>query len=260
MTRMPSLFVSHGSPETAIRDTPASRFLQGFAATLPRPRVILVASAHWETAHPVVATAGKPSTVYDFGGFDPRLRQIKYSAPGAPDVSMHAGELLAGAGFDVTADPGHGWDHGVWVPLHLMYPAQDIPIAQVSIQPQQNPAHHYRIGQALKPLRDEGVLIIASGALTHNLGAFRGQPVDAPAPPWVSEFADWFETKLTTDRRRDTLDYRTKAPHAVQNHPEDEHLLPLYVALGATDEAEPIVRAHASYEHAVLAMDVYKFG
>lgn len=260
MTRMPSLFVSHGSPETAIRDTPASRFLKGIAATLPRPRAILVASAHWETAHPLVATAGKPATVYDFGGFDPRLRQIKYAAPGAPDVSLRAGELLAGAGFDVAADPSHGWDHGVWVPLHLMYPAQDIPVAQVSIQPHRTPAHHFRIGQALKPLRDEGVLIIGSGALTHNLGAFRGQPVDAPAPLWVSEFADWFEAALTTDRRRDTLDYRTKAPHAVQNHPEDEHLLPIYVALGAADEAEPIVRAHASYEHAVLAMDVYKFG
>lgn len=260
MSRMPTLFVSHGSPETAVRDTPASRFLKGMAATLPRPRAILVVSAHWETPTPVVATAEQPTTVYDFGGFDPRLRQIKYAAAGAPDVSMRAGELLAASGFKVAADPRHGWDHGVWVPLHLMYPAHDIPVAQVSIQPHENPAHHYRLGKALKPLRDEGVLILASGALTHNLAAFRGQPVDAPAPAWVSEFADWFEASLTTDRRLDTLDYRAKAPHAVLNHPEDEHLLPLYAALGATDEAEPIVRAHASYEHAVLAMDVYRFG
>lgn len=260
MTRMPSLFVSHGSPETALRDTPASRFLKGLGANLPRPKAILVASAHWETMSPVVATGTSPATIYDFGGFDPRLRQISYAAPGGVDVSLQAGRLLQKAGFEVAADAKHGWDHGVWVPLHLIFPDHDIPVAQVSIQPYQDPRYHARIGDALRPLRDEGVLIIGSGALTHNLAAFRGQPVDAPAPQWVSEFADWMDVTLTGGDRQQALDYRSKAPHAALNHPEDEHLLPLYVALGATAADESITRAHASYEHAVLAMDVYKFG
>jgi len=260
MSRVPSLFISHGSPETAIRDTPASRFLKSLGQSLARPRAILVASAHWETDTPAVATGKAPATVYDFGGFDPRLRQISYAAPGAPEISQEAGRLLGAAGFDTLADATHGWDHGVWVPLHLIYPAQDIPVAQVSIQPLKDPRHHLRLGEALRPLRDDGVMIVASGAMTHNLRAFRGQPVDAPAPRWVTDFTDWMEMALTTERRLDTLDYRANAPFGVENHPEEEHLLPLYVALGATRPEEPIVRAHASYEHAVLAMDVYRFG
>lgn len=258
--RMPSLFVSHGSPESAIRDTPATRFLKAFGAQLPRPRAILVASAHWETAAPEVATADRPSTVYDFGGFDPRLRQIRYAAPGAPAVSNAAADLLRKAGFEAGADSRHGWDHGVWVPLHLMYPGQDIPVSEISIQPYDTPDHHRRIGEALRPLRDDGVMIVGSGSLTHNLAAFRGQPVAAPAPRWVSDFADWMDAALTGPQRLDALDYRTRAPHGAENHPEEDHLLPLFVALGATYPDEPVRRVHASYEHAVLAMDVYKFG
>lgn len=258
--RMPSLFISHGSPETAVRDSAASRFLKRLGGELPRPRAILVASAHWESRIPLVATAAAPTTIYDFGGFDPRLRQIRYAAPGAPDVSRAAAKLIAAAGLPVAEDAERGYDHGVWVPLHLVYPEHDIPVAQVSIQPLADPAHHFKLGQALQPLRDDGVMIVGSGALTHNLAAFRGQPMTAPAAAWVADFAGWFEQALTTDRRLETLDYRAKAPHAVLNHPEDEHLLPLFVALGATHPDEPIVRAHASTEHAVLAMDVYRFG
>ena len=260
MTRMPSLFVSHGSPELAIRQTPAHEFLASYAAQLPRPKAILVASAHWETESPQVATSPSPATVYDFGGFSPRLRQIKYAAPGAPELAERASMLLGKAGFITAPDPAHGWDHGVWVPLLLLYPAADIPVAQVSIQPMADPAHHARIGAALKPLRDDGVLIIGSGAMTHNLRAFRGQAVDAPAPPWVLAFDDWMHDALVKNRRSDVLAYRETAPYAVENHPEAEHILPLFVAMGATDEGEPISRPHASYEHGVLSMDVYRFG
>jgi 4,5-DOPA dioxygenase extradiol len=260
MPTLPSLFISHGSPEMAVRPSPAHVFLKGYGATLPRPRAILVASAHWETAAPAVATGTRPATVYDFGGFDPRLRDIRYGAAGAPDVAMAAARLLAAAGFEVGSDPAHGWDHGVWAPLHLLYPDRDIPVAQVSIQPAADPAHHARLGAALRPLRDDGVMIIASGAMTHNLRAFRGQPVDAPAPDWVSDFTGWMHGALTSDRRADTLRYREDAPHGALNHPEAEHILPLFVALGATAKDEPVVRVHHSYEHGVLAMDVYRFG
>ena len=173
---------------------------------------------------------------------------------------MQAAGLLGAAGFKVSADASHGWDHGVWVPLCLLYPAHDIPVAQLSIQPDADPAHHFRLGEALRPLRDDGVMIIASGAMTHNLGAFRGQPVDAPAPAWVSDFNDWMHRALTGDQRADALGYRENAPHGVDNHPEAEHILPLFAALGATEPGEPITRVHHSYEHGVLSMDVYRFG
>jgi 4,5-DOPA dioxygenase extradiol len=260
MVRMPSLFISHGSPELAVRTSAAHTFLSGYAAQLPRPQAILVVSAHWETAVPAVSTGANPATVYDFGGFDPRLRQIRYAAPGAPEVAMRAAHLLVAGGFKVTADASHGWDHGVWVPLVLLYPAHDIPVAQVSIQPDADPAHHFRIGEALRPLRDDGIMIIASGAMTHNLRAFRGQLVDAPAPAWVSEFNEWMHQALTGGSRRDALGYRENAPHGADNHPEAEHILPLFAALGATDRDEPIARVHDSYEHGVLSMDVYRFG
>jgi 4,5-DOPA dioxygenase extradiol len=260
MTRMPSLFISHGSPELAVRDTPAHRFLRGYGAELPTPRAILVVSAHWETAEPVVATGAHPDTVFDFGGFDPRLRTIRYDAPGAPDVSLRAKGALEAAGLSVTTDPAHGWDHGVWVPLHLLYPARDIPVAQISIQPEADPGHHLRIGQALAPLRDEGVLIVASGAMTHNLRAFRGQPVDAAVPRWVSDFTGWMHDTLTSKQPEAAVTYREKAPFAVENHPEAEHILPLFAALGTIAAGEPVQRVHDSVEHGVLAMDVYRFG
>ncbi len=260
MASLPSLFISHGSPELAVRTTAAHTFLTTYGRELPRPRAILVASAHWETASPMVATGAHPATIYDFGRFDPRLREIRYAAPGAPEVGARAAELVGAAGFTVSADPTHGWDHGVWVPLHLLYPARDIPVAQVSIQPDADPAHHARLGEALRPLRDEGIMVIASGAMTHNLGAFRGQPVDAPAPAWVSGFNEWMHDALIGDRRADALRYRDMAPDGALNHPEAEHILPLFVALGATRPDEPVSRVHHSYEYGVLSMDIYRFG
>lgn len=257
---MPALFISHGSPELALRPTPAHRFLTGLAADLPRPKAILAVSAHWETAEPAVNVGAAPATVYDFGGFDPRLREIVYRAPGAPDLAERAAAMIEAAGLTVTRDANNGWDHGVWVPLHLVYPAADIPVAQLSIQPHRTPAHHYALGRALAALRDEGVLIATSGALTHNLRAFRGQSVDAPVPEWVEGFRRWMADRLAAGDRAALVDYRRQAPFAIENHPEDEHLLPLYVALGTSREGEPVRRIHASVEHGVIAMDVYRFG
>ncbi len=260
MNRMPSLFISHGSPELAVRDTAAHRFLSGYAAHLPKPKAILIVSAHWETSEPMVATGKSPSTVFDFRGFDPRLRSINYDAPGAPEVALQAKLLLEKAGYSVTVDDDHGWDHGVWVPLHLLYPDRDIPIAQVSIQPDADPKHHFRMGRALAPLRNDGVMIIASGAMTHNLRAFRSQAVDAAVPRWVSDFTNWMHKTLTSDHPEAAVAYREEAPFAIENHPEAEHLLPIFVALGAAKPGERIQRIHDSVEHAVLAMDVYRFG
>ena len=258
--RMPALYVSHGSPMLAITDTPAHRFLATIAADLPRPDAILVVSAHWNTRAPAIGTAVKPAMIYDFGGFDRKLYSMQYPAPGAPEISRRAGALLAAAGMPVAEDAARGYDHGVWVPLRIMYPAADIPVAQVSMQPMADARHHHKLGQALAPLRDDGVLIVASGSMTHNLGAIERGNIEGPPPPWVTSFVDWMHDKLTTGQREAVLDAIDIAPAAQANHPYDDHLLPLFVALGASAPDEPVRRLHTSYEYGVLAMDTYQFG
>jgi len=260
MARCPAIFVSHGSPELALRETPAHLALKMLGLEIEKPRAVLVVSAHWETGTPEVATGTAPETIYDFGGFDPKLRTIRYPAPGAPEVSRRAQSLLAAAGIEAKENPDRGYDHGVWAPLTLVVPEADVAVAQLSIQPAADPRHHHDIGRALRPLRDEGVMMITSGALTHNLGEFFGRAVDAPAPVWVTEFNEWVAARLIAGDREALLDYRSRAPHAVRNHPSDEHLLPLFVALGARFDGEPVERLHQSYEHGVIAMDLYRFG
>ncbi|MGI9404830.1 MAG: DODA-type extradiol aromatic ring-opening family dioxygenase [Hyphomicrobiaceae bacterium] len=258
MARPPVLFISHGSPELAVRETATHTFLKGYGSSLGKPRAILVISAHWETADVQVGGSAHPETIYDFRGFDPLLREIVYGAPAALDVADMARSSLEAAGSAVTRDPSNGYDHGVWVPLHLLFPEADVPVAQVSIQPKADPAHHHRLGEALAPLRDTDVMIVASGAMTHNLGAFTGQVIDADVPAWVSGFNEWFADRLAARDVETLLDYRTLAPFAVENHPTDEHLLPVFAALGAGD-GQPGKRVHAGYEHGVLSMDVYRF-
>lgn len=260
MSRMPTLFVSHGSPMLAVTDTPARSFLQALGRTLPQPKAVIVFSAHWESmGGPAVSMAAQPETIHDFGGFPDELYAIQYPAPGAPELARRAAALLEQAGYAVRRSDSRGLDHGAWVPLRLMYPAADIPVMQISLLRDAPPAEHGKLGQALSALRDEGVLIIGSGSLSHNLSEFRGHDIDAAVPPWVQEFSDWMNDALTAGRLADVLDYRAKAPHARRNHPTEEHLLPLFAAMGAAGPACKAERIHASVEYGVLAMDVYAF-
>ena len=260
MSSLPTIFVSHGSPMLALQDSPARRFLLELGKSLPRPRAIVVVSAHWETLHgPAVSLAQAPETIHDFGGFPRALFEIRYPAPGAPAAAERAAALLEAAGIPVGRSAGRGLDHGAWVPLSLMYAQADIPVAQLSIVRGAGPAEHERIGQALAALRDEGVLVLASGSLTHNLREFRGQGIDAPVPHWVGGFETWMKERLEANDRAALLDYRRAAPFAVENHPTDEHLLPLFVALGAAGPGARATRLHAGVEHGVLAMDAYAF-
>jgi 4,5-DOPA dioxygenase extradiol len=257
---LPSLFISHGSPMLALQDSPAHRALGELGRSLPRPEAILVVSAHWETLGGVaVSLAPRPETIHDFGGFPGPLYDLEYPAPGAYGEALRAATLLEQTGFSVKRNPERGLDHGAWVPLWLMYPDADIPVAQISLRHNAPPAEHVRMGQALRPLRDEGVLIVGSGAMTHNLYAFRGQPIDTEAPHWVTEFTDWVHGRLVGAQYDTLLDYRMQAPYAQHNHPTDEHLMPLFVALGAGGEAPRAERVHASYEYGVIAMDAYAF-
>jgi 4,5-DOPA dioxygenase extradiol len=260
MSTLPTLFISHGSPMLAIDDSPARRFLLELGKTLPRPKAIIVISAHWESiGAPAVSFASRPETIHDFGGFPPALFAIEYPAQGAPETAARAAELLEHAGFSVRRSPDRGLDHGAWVPLRLMYPDADIPVTQISVLRNATPAEHEKLGRALAKLRDEGVLIIGSGSLTHNLYEFRGQPIDAPVPSWVSDFGTWMMNMLQDNERAALLDYRRRAPSAERNHPTEEHLLPLYVAMGAAGDGARAERIHASFEYGILAMDVYAF-
>jgi 4,5-DOPA dioxygenase extradiol len=252
----PAIFLSHGAPTLPLVDAPARDFLRGLGKELGRPRAIIVASAHWETPAPVVGTTARNTTIHDFHGFPRELYELRYEPPGAPELAAEAARLLNKAGIPTGLDPARGLDHGAWVPLLLMYPDADVPVFQISIQPGMGPRHHLAVGKALAPLREQDVLIIGSGSFTHNLAGFRGAAVNAPAPPDVIEFADWFDQALAGGKTADTLQYRILAPHAVRQHPTDEHILPLFVAMGAGGHAR---RLHSSAMHSILRMDAYAF-
>jgi 4,5-DOPA dioxygenase extradiol len=253
------LFVSHGSPTLPLERGEAVDFLRALGPSLGRPEAILVVSAHWDTARPAVSAAEHPETIYDFYGFPPELYRLRYPAPGAPGLAKRAAGLLADAGMQPQVDLQRGLDHGAWTSLMLMYPQADIPVTQLSIQSRLGPAHHVRLGEALRPLRDEGVLIFTSGGATHNLRELsyqRGNPVPQP---WVVEFNEWLADAILSGRHEDLVNYRGKAPHAVRNHPTDEHLIPLFVALGAGGHGAAAQRLHSSISSGVISMDAYRF-
>jgi 4,5-DOPA dioxygenase extradiol len=250
---LPSLFISHGSPMMPLTDQPARDFLRALGGQLERPKAILVASAHWDTERPEITAVPVNTTIHDFFGFPPALYELVYPAPGD---AILAGQIAEGTG--ATLDHTRGLDHGAWVPLLLMYPEHDIPVVQISLQSYLGPEHHLLLGRALASLREQRVLVIGSGGLTHNLRRQRAPYENGPAAPDVDAFADWMHDALTQGRTGDLLDYRRRAPDAAAQHPTEEHLLPLYVAMGAG--GEKATRLHASTSYGVLCMDTYAFG
>jgi 4,5-DOPA dioxygenase extradiol len=256
---LPSLFLSHGAPTLPLTDAPARAFLETLGATLERPSAIIVASAHWETDRPLAGGGAVNETIHDFYGFPRALYALRYPAPGAPALAERVSDLLCAAGIASGVDPARGLDHGAWVPLLLMYPDADIPVLQLSIQSHLGPAHHLQLGRALAPLRQDGVLIIGSGSFTHNLAEFGGHGPNDPAPDWANQFADWFDKALAEGRICDLLTYRSHCPFAAKNHPTEEHLLPLYVALGAAGDGARAEHLHASATYGILRMDAYGF-
>lgn len=256
---LPAIFLSHGSPDLPLTSGAATDFLKQLGTELEKPKAILVISAHWGTGHPTVSAAPNPRTIHDFSGFPTALYQLNYPASGAPELASRVAELLTQAGIQADIHSQRGLDHGAWVPLLLMYPDADIPVAQLSIQPHADPAHHLAIGRALAPLRQDGVLILASGSATHNLWEL-GRYAHLQTPPdWVQEFSDWLANAIAHHKTDDLLNYRQLAPHAVRNHPTDEHFLPLFVALGAGGDQAEGRSLHDSYTFGILSMAAYAF-
>jgi len=258
MAPLAPLFVSHGAPTLPFEDVPARDFLRTLGAHMLRPKAILVISAHWETPVPTVNAVASNATIHDFYGFPAPLYDIAYPAPGSAALAARVVELLGEQGLAARTDPTRGLDHGAWVPLMLAYPQADIPVVQLSVQSQLGPGHHLELGRALAPLTGEGVLIIASGSFTHNLSALR-DAYPHGEPDWVRDFAGWMNAALVEGRTCDLLAYRRLAPHAARNHPTEEHILPLFVALGAGGAAASAKHIHSSVTYNVLHMDAYAF-
>lgn len=259
MNRMPSLFISHGSPMFTLEPTQAGPLLRQLGQTLPRPRAVLVLSPHWMTRGVQVGVSARPETVHDFGGFPQPLYEIQYPAPGNPEVGAQALSLLQNAGWNASAAPDQGLDHGAWVPVRHMFPQADVPVLQVSMPHDLDPQGAVRLGQALAPLAEDGVLLVGSGSLTHNLYEFRGARSSEGAP-YVKEFVAW--ARSAVQRRDETalVNFLSVAPHGQRAHPTWEHYLPLPFALGASGADAPAHVIDGGIDYGMLSMDSYLFG
>ncbi|HET8664470.1 MAG TPA: class III extradiol ring-cleavage dioxygenase [Nocardioides sp.] len=232
--RMPALYIGHGAPP--LLDDPLwSSQLSGLAATLPRPKAILIVSAHWESA-PVMLSADGAPLVYDFGGFPERYYRMTYPTPPAAALAQRIAAMMP-ADEPVHQHASRGLDHGAWVPLKIMYPHGDIPVLQMSL-PTQDPTRLLALGERLRPLRDEGVLIIGSGFLTHGLPFLTEFRIDAEAPGWSQDFDAWAAEALARGDVDALASYRSQAPGMPFAHPTVEHYTPLFVTLGASSDPE----------------------
>jgi len=260
MSRLPTLFVSHGSPTFALDPGRVGAALAELGRRLPRPEAALVVSPHWMTREPRVAVTPAPATVHDFGGFPPELYRLRYPAPGAPAWAEKARACLRSAGWAAEADAQWGLDHGAWVPLRHLWPQADVPVFQVSLPARLDGEGAYAYGQALAPLADQGVLIVGSGSLTHNLYEVSFGDPDAPGAAYAAEFAHWVSQVLAGRDHARLRQTMALAPHASRAHPTAEHLWPLMVAAGAAGEQAPVTRLDGGLRHGVLSMDAYVWG
>lgn len=251
MKPMPSLFISHGSPTIMIEEnSPGRNFLASLGQRIDKPKAVLVVSAHWETETPLISAHPRPETIHDFYGFPKALYDLNYPAKGAPELADKVTELVGG-----SIDSKRGLDHGAWAPLSLIYPDADIPIFQLSLQSNKSPLYHYDIGKKLSPLREQGVLILASGSVTHNLSKLRW--FDNKPDQWAIEFENWFSEAIHNNDFAGLLAAENEAPHFHLTHPTTEHWLPLYVALGAAHEKATLL--HQGFEHKNLSMASARF-
>ncbi|MGV8888551.1 MAG: DODA-type extradiol aromatic ring-opening family dioxygenase [Pseudomonas sp.] len=253
----PSLYISHGSPMLALEPGASGPALARLAAELPKPKAIIIVSAHWESNELLVSGNPQPETWHDFGGFPQALFDVQYPAPGDPQLAAEVIELLNANGLPARIDAKRPFDHGVWVPLSLMYPHADIPVVQVSLPTRGGPSLQTRVGHALASLREHGVLLIGSGSITHNLRELDWHAGPESVEPWAQAFRDWMIEKLAANDETALHDYRQQAPNAARNHPSDEHLLPLYFARGAGGNFSV---THKGFTMGALGMDIYRFG
>lgn len=265
-TPLPPLYLSHGSPMIALESSPAALFLDRLGpaidATFGRPRAAVVVSPHSSTREPLVLAGARHGAIHDFGGFPAALYQQRYDAVGDPALAHDVAARLSGARIATRAVDADGLDHGIWTILKRLWPGAEVPVVPLTLVPNWAPAKQWAVGAALAGLAAEGVLVIGSGAMTHNLRRYfvDGGTPDGSVAPDVAAFQDWVAARGVARDWPALLDYRRQAPGAAQQHPTDEHWLPFYVAAGAGGEADPMVRLHGSVDAGVLAMDMFAFG
>lgn len=237
---LPVLFVSHGSPMFAVHPGEAGPALNAWArAHTPAQQLkgIVMMSPHWMTRGIGVMATPQPATLHDFGGFPPELYELQYPATGSPGLAERVLNLLRAADLPAGQDPERPFDHGCWVPLMHLYPEANVPVVQVALPAHVGPADVYAVGQALAPLREQGILLVGSGSMTHNLYELRRE--EGPTEPYVTAFCGWVHDTLLAGDLPAMLDYRSRAPHAARAHPTDEHFLTIYFVLGAAAWGQP---------------------
>ena len=253
-SELPALFVSHGAPSLALDPVHGADFAE-LAGSLPRPRAWLVVSAHWEATPLRVGAVERRELLHDYGGFDPRLREVRHDAPAAPDLAREVRARLP----EAVDAPERPWDHGVWVPLVHINPTAATPVLQLSLPSNLSPAELLDLGARLRPLRDQGVGLLASGGFVHNLGALDWTG-SAPPPTWALEFEGWLRATLAADDRDALADLERRAPALSLAHPTPEHLLPLLVARGAADDGAAVSFPIGGFEYGSLSRTAVRFG
>lgn len=252
---LPGLFISHGSPMLALNPEQVGPALERLSVNLPRPEAIIVMSAHWESNALEVNTGIRPETWHDFRGFPPQLYQLRYPAPGQPELAEQILGLLSEAGFSAYANNSRPRDHGVWMPLLHMYPDADIPVIEISLRINMTAHDIYKIGQTLAHLREQQVLLIGSGSITHNLRELSWDGTAADVPVWASDFRNFVVHKLAHSDYDAILDW-SNIPHMARNHPTLEHFAPIFFAMGTGSRFSLV---HSSFSMGSLGMDVYRF-
>lgn len=258
---MPSLFIAHGAPMLAIENNDYTKFLNQLGQSLPRPKAIVLFSAHWESKIQQVSRVDQYSTIYDFGGFDPVLNTIQYPARGGQDIVHEIENLFTENGIFFEEETTRGLDHGAWVVLRLLYPNADIPVISMSVNPSLTPEEQYKIGKALSALRANNILIIGSGGTVHNLRALNWAD-NGKVDSWAIEFDEWLKNRIENWDLQSLFNYEALAPNATLAVPPygNEHFVPIFYAMGAADNDRQAARLHRSFRYGNLSHSVWQFG
>lgn len=254
---MPSLFIAHGAPSLALEENVYTEFLQKLGQELPKPKAIVLFSAHWESTTQLVSSVANYETIYDFGGFQPELYQIKYPAQGQAETTAEVERLFTEAGISVQTDDVRGLDHGAWVVLRLLYPDADIPVVALSVNRYLTGEQQYQVGQALASLREQDILVIGSGGTVHNLRRLNWE--SDGVDPWASEFDNWLHDKLVSWDTESLFSYDKLAPSAQAAVPTSEHFVPLLLAMGAGDQNKRASLLFKTYQYGNLSLSCWKF-
>ncbi len=257
MTRVPAVFLSHGSPTTALENDAYTAAVRGLAEH--RPAAVLILSAHWTASGPVgITAAARHRLIYDFGGFPEELYHLTYRARGDPELAARAGSLLEAAGIAARLDGLRGLDHGAWIPMRIAWPGGEVPIVQVSLPAEARPERLVDLGRVLAPLRERGVLLLGSGGMVHNLYLVNLGDKDRPVDPWAGEFDAWVARRLEPLDLPALLRYRDEAPAAAMAVPTTEHFDPLFVVLGAASPGERVQTIFEGFHYGNLGMRSFR--